>query len=195
LRSLLKPAPAADPGDPPVTAPESTGAPGPATPHQAGHAQQLQVRLYETTERLAIALIERAEKDLISPAADGKGPSVRELQGVVEYCMNLLVKLPKLKPDDESEDAGVAVLQAAMTDPTKIVDRLQANPKFIDALRAKGWLPPPAKVNHRPTKEQVQQREEYAARKADLGEDTDEDEDDDSELQRRLQALNTRDPA
>lgn len=99
--------------------------------------------------------------------------------------MGLLVKLPKLKPEDEDEDAGVDILREAMTDPAKVVSRLQANPKFIAALKAKGWLPPPDKPHHRPTKDQVAQRAEYAARQKDLGDEYGAD-DDDSELKSLL---------
>lgn len=184
MRSLLSPAPAEEVVAPLATAPANTEESAPASPRPPGAGRQLQATLYSTTERLAIALVERAEKDL-NTAADGKGPSVRELQQAVEFAMGLLVKLPKLKPEDEDEDAGVDILREAMTDPAKVVSRLQANPKFIAALKAKGWLPPPDKPHHRPTKEQLAQRAEYAARQNDLG-DEDGADDDDSALKALL---------
>lgn len=184
MRSLLSPGPVAEVVAPPVTAPASTAATAPESPRPPGAGRQLQSTLYSTTERLAIALVERAERDLTT-AADGHGPSVRELQQAVEFAMGLLVKLPKLKPEDEDEDAGVDILREAMTDPAKVVARLHVNPKFIAALRAKGWLPPPDKPHHRPTKEQVAQRAEYAARLA-APDDEGSSDDDDSELQAML---------
>lgn len=185
MRSLLSRAHAEEPAAQPAIAQPNTAAPAPVVLPPIGPAQEsLQAKLYETTERLALALMVRAEKDLEDTDAGGKGPTVQQLRDTVEFAMALLVKLPKLKPDDE-DDEGVDILRQAMADPAKIVDRLQANPKFIEALRKKGWLAPPVKINHRPTRAQAAEREEFAARLAEQARDLPED-DDDTILQKML---------
>lgn len=136
------------------------------------------------TERLAVKLLERAEQD--QTAAGAEKLSTKELQGMVTLAMDLLVKLPKLKPvTEEEDDGGVAALRDAMTDPAKVVERLHANPKFKQALKDRGWLPPPSKVPHRPTKEQQADRAAYEERQAEIAGDEPAD---DSELQRLLGA-------
>lgn len=185
MRSLLSPAPAAEPVAPPVTAPAPSVAHVQPSPDPPGPAQSaLQVQLYSATERLALALVQRAERDLLKDPEAGKdGATVRELQTAVTFAMDLLVKLPKLKPEDPNkEDAGVDVLRQAMADPAAIVERLIANPKFIAALKAKGWLPPPPRPSHRPTKEQQLERIEYEAREREVEAPPE----DDSELRRML---------
>lgn len=185
MRSLLSRAPAEEPDAPPDTRPEPT-APAAAQPEQPqpGLDQPLQAQLYSATERLALALINRAEQELLTPPKEGGSPaSVKELQAAVEFAMNLLVKLPKLKPEDaDKEDAGVDMLRQALAEPAAVVERLIGNAKFTQALKAKGWLPPPARPAHRPTREQQAERVEYEAR----AREQEMPEDDDSELKRML---------
>lgn len=178
MRSLLGHGNAAAPAAPPATTPRPTEAHAPASPPPSGAAPGLQAKLYETTERLALALVERAENDLANSAKGVEGPSAREIQQVLEFAMALLVKLPKLKPDDAAEDAGVDVLRLAMTDPAETAQRLQANPKFIEAMRDLGWLPPPPRPHHRPTKDQQAERQAYDKRLAEEPKAPPEDEDD-----------------
>ena len=183
LRSLLSPEPAAEPAAPPdtrsrtteePTAPPTTPPPGPAPP-------DLQTQLYQSVERLALALVSRAERELLKEPKEGEAPvSMRELQSALTTGMDLLQKLPKLKPE-EADDSGVNVLREALQDPAGIVERLIANPSFIRALKEKGWLPPPARPHHRPSKAQVEEREAYEERKKQAA-----PADDDSTLQSML---------
>lgn len=184
MRSLLSPEPAEAPSAPEAIRPAPSVEPdeSPNARPDGPAPGDLNRKLFMVTERLAVALMERAEKDLLQEKGDGAA-SVRELQQAVQFAMDLLVKLPKLKPEDEdNDDAGVGVLRAMLQDPVSVVDRLIANPKFIAAMKAKNWLPPPARPSHRPTNAQQAERAEYEARRREQerpGED-------DSELQRML---------
>lgn len=102
------------------------------------------------------------------------------LMNIFEMCNGWLVKREKLKPEDPADEgAGVDVLRQMLEDPGAVVDRLHANPKFRQALKAKGWLPPPARPPHRPTREQQEERTAYEERQREMGPAADAD---DSEL-------------
>ena len=118
---------------------------------------------------MALALVQRAEQELLAPPVEGKtAPRVKDLQEAVEFAMNLLVKLPKLKPEDDKDDAGIDALREALADPGAVVARLIANHQFIAALKARGWLPPPPKLTGRPSKQHQAERVEYEARAAEV---------------------------
>lgn len=183
MRSLLSPAPAEERSDPAGIESPSTAARAPADPPQAGPETSLQSKLYTVTERLAVALVERAEKELLVDRKDSDPAlNIAELQKTVMFGMDLLVKLPKLRPADEEEGAGVNVLREMMADPASVVDRLHGNAKFIEALEAKGWLRPVKNPSHRPTKAQQEERAAYEQRKREVTRPPD----DDSELARLL---------
>lgn len=189
MRSLFGPASAEEPSAPQViaSAPSEEPAESPSPP-PPGPELPLQNRLFSATERLAVALVERAEEEMLAKPAPGKEPpSLKELMAALAMAQDFLVKLPKLRPEDEEKDgAGVDALRQMMADPVLVVERLQANPKFITALKARGWLPPPVRPAHRPTKEQAADREAYAQRQRETAEDADED---DSELQNMLKGM------
>lgn len=130
-----------------------------------------------------MALVSKANEELDKVGKEG-GPTLKQLQEIAEFAVNLLTKLDKLKPAGMDDDGGIAILAAAMGNPAATVDRLQANKEFRAALMAKGWLPPPEKVNHRPNKEQAAERAAYEARKRETPDP--EDEAGDSALRRML---------
>lgn len=129
-------------------------------------------------------MVERAEKDLLSPPLEGRDPpTLKEMMAALAMAQDFLVKLPKLRPaEDDTDQAGIGLMRDMLADPAAVVERLHANAVFIKALRMKGWLPPPARPSHRPTREQAAHREEYQVRQREVDGPTD----DDSELSSML---------
>lgn len=108
---------------------------------------------------------------------------MRLLMNIFEMATSWLTKREKLKPEAPDDDAaGVGVLRQMLEDPAKVVERLHANPKFREALRFRGWLPPPDKKTGRPSKADQAHREEYETRVREEGHDRE-----DGELARMLE--------
>lgn len=129
-------------------------------------------------------MVERAEKDLLTPPPEGKDPpTLKEMMAALTMAQDFLIKLPKLRPaDDDNDEAGISLMRDMLADPAAVVERLHANPVFMKAMKMKGWLPPPARPHHRPTRDQSAEREEYQARQREV----DAPPDDDSELSKML---------
>jgi hypothetical protein len=168
--------------EPEVTAP----APSPAAPASSpppGAAPDVEGKLFNATERVALRLMERSEELL-----KGENPDIKVLMQALSMGQDWLVRRSKLKPEStEAEDEAVSSLKAMLDDPAKVVERLHGVPAFQKAMRAKGWLPPPEKINHRPNKEQAAERAEYA-RRGRIEENETPAAEDDSELQRMLRS-------
>lgn len=116
---------------------------------------------------MAAKLAARAELELAKPDAD-----IKLLMNILEMCTGFLAKREKYKPAEEEDDsAGVLLLKQMLDDPAQVVDRLHANPKFRNALKLKGWLPPPDKKTGRPSRAEQAHREEYETRVREEGHD------------------------
>lgn len=122
---------------------------------------------------------------MLSPEEGKAPPSMKELMAALAMAQDFLVKLPKLRPDDDNqEDTGIDAMRQLLEDPVLVVGRLIVNPKFIAALKGHGWLPPPAKLRGRPTKDEAIDREMYEIRQRETAEP--DALGDDSELRRML---------
>lgn len=115
----------------------------------------------------------------------GERPALKEQLAIFATAEGWLSRRERYKPKEETEDdAGIRLLREMMADPAKVVDRLHANPTFREALAAKGWLEPPARPRHRPSKKAVAHRKAYDERVTELTDQASGAED--GELRRRL---------
>lgn len=89
--------------------------------------------------------MERAALRMISSLETQEDISPKAMKEALDLGERLLKQRKQLAESRASEDgAGIDALQDLM-DPARAVERFYKDPLFVDALKARGWLPPAPK--------------------------------------------------